>query len=89
MSTTKIKPILGDDPGYGADWWTKEQWDEHYAYIEKLKKEGKYLTEGEEVTITIQDYPMFENQKPFSDSIKNFGLLVPKGDNEKPPTIKY
>lgn len=76
----KFKPILGALPEGGAtDWWTKKQWDEHYAYVEQLKKEGKYMTEGEELTITYKPHKLFDSPKKESgEHFKNFGFLVPK-----------
>lgn len=88
----KIKPILGDLPEMGAtDWWTKEQWDEHNAYVEKLKAEGKYLTEGEEVTINYRpkDFEMFVDKTPLEKRFTNFGIIIPMGNDSEPPKINY
>jgi len=75
----KFRPILGSLPEMGAtDWWTDEQWAEHYAYVEKLKKEGKYLTEGEEITIFYKPNPIFDSPKNFDAQFQNFGILSPK-----------
>lgn len=80
MSQYKFKPILGALPEQGAtDWWTEKDWKEHYAYVEKLKKEGKYLTEGEEVTINLKGYKGFEDNRTFNDAFSNLGILIPGG----------
>jgi len=81
----KFKPILGSLPEMGAtDWWTDEQWAEHYAYVEKLKKEGRFLTEGEEITVKFKGHPVFDNPKKEPEEyFTNFGILMPNSDNKK------
>jgi len=73
----KIKPILGAPPE-DPSWMTPEDWKEHEDYVERLKKEGKYLTEGEEVTLNFKKYEPFVpdsgNDKP---AFSNFGLFIP------------
>lgn len=65
-----------------TDWWTKEDWDEHNAYVEELKSKGEY---GQEYKYTVnykEDlFDEFEKGMPKSDSsyISNFGLLIPLG----------
>lgn len=79
VTTFKFKPILGSLPEMGAtDWWTKEQWDEHNKYVEKLKAEGKYLTEGEEMTFTIQGSDAFDTVEDDEPKFRNFGIIIPK-----------
>lgn len=82
MGQFKLKPILGSLPEGGAtDWWTDEQWDEHRKYVEQLKAEGKYLTEGEEITINYAENNFFKNDNPLEEPFRNFGFLIPsKGD---------
>lgn len=80
ITTFKVRPILGSLPEMGAtDWWTDEQWKEHGAYVEQLKKEGKYMTEGEEITVTIAENSMFNDPEQTESPFKNFGILMPDG----------
>lgn len=74
----KVKPILGALPD-DTSWWTEKQWEDHKKYVEKLKEEGRYLSEGEEISINIRSYPEFEN-KNMNDfgGCKNFGLFIPE-----------
>jgi hypothetical protein len=75
---------LGELPEMGAtDWWTDEQWIEHYRKVEELKANGTY---GKRVEIKIRyqdnDFDVFKtpeiggfSSQPFSD----FALLIPLG----------
>lgn len=81
MKEFKFKPILGALPEHGTEWWTEKDWEEHRAYVEKLKKEGKYLTEGEEITFNFKEYEGFSDA-PKENSFSNFGILIPKGSTD-------
>lgn len=90
LKTIKFKPILGALPEMGAtDWWTEEDWREYYAYVEELKKEGKYLTEGEELTIHYKLNPLFDTPNEPKEQFENFGLLIPKGHGDENIKIPY
>lgn len=77
IKTIKIKPLLGDISAEFGTWgWTKEDFDKHDRYVEQLKKEGKYLTEGEEITINLTPYNSFV-PKDTENKFSNFGVFVP------------
>lgn len=71
----KLTPILGELPG-NTEWWTEKDWVDHAGYVEKLKKEGKYLTKGEEIIINFTPYEEFLD-KGIADNISNFGIIIP------------
>lgn len=83
MKSIKIIPILGALPE-DTSWWSKEQWDSYEVYVAELKAEGRYLTEGDELTINYKEYPYFvENDNPKKDLFSNFGFMIPKGISDK------
>lgn len=87
----KFKPILGAIPSdMIVEWWTEEDWKNHEEYVAKLKAEGKYLTEGEEVTVRYKptDFDKFVDNRQPEERFTNFGLLVPSGAKGK-IEVKY
>jgi len=89
MKEFKFRPILGDVPE-DTSWWSAEDWKSHEEYVNKLKSEGKYLTEGDEITVKYNpyDFDKFIDDRPVEEKFKNFGLLIPNGSNDFDGKIK-
>ena len=56
---------LGENPGWGIEYWTEEDWQEHREYVKDLKEKGDYLKEVD-VTIDLVSCPLFD--KKFNNS---------------------
>lgn len=83
-SEYKFKPILGALPE-DTQWWTEKDWAEHNAYVEKLKLEGRYMTEGEEITVLYNkdDFKAFESDLVFKEVPPESMYFIPDGKGEK------
>ena len=77
MKSFKLKLKKGYLGDFATEWWTEKDWEEHRKYVEQLNKDGKYLTEGEELTFHIKPYPEFYEEKSDEPMFKNFGMLIP------------
>jgi len=80
MGEIKLKIVQDDDPGYGSEWWTKEDWDKWNKYVTQLKRTGEYGKEVE-VTINMKSSPMFDSP---ATSFGKAGLFIPKGNLNEP-----
>lgn len=74
---------LGEGPGWGAEYWTEEDWEEHRKYVEKLKKEGRYLEEVE-MTVDVVRCPQFDNyitgHDPAKGEDRSMVMLIPTNE---------
>ena len=76
MNQIKFKPILGEYPEHGFS--SKEEEDKFDEYVAQLKKDGKYLTESEEITFNFQKYDGMVSKPLTESSVSNFGIFIPK-----------
>ena len=77
----KAKVRLGALGDMSTEWWTQKDWDNHAAYVERLKLEGNYLKE-EEITIKLMPCPMFDGITSTSKSSNYSFKMIDLGNGK-------
>ena len=67
---TTYKGSVGD---FEAEWWTREDWDDHAKYVEELKAKGEYMEEVE-YTIELLHSPIWDEPIKTTNAIESYSF---------------